>query len=55
MGKFEKKQNVTEDFKAFERFYGWLAGRYDNPMPTWFLAPIAGLKGTVLRDRFRKC
>ncbi len=21
-----------------------LAGRYDNPMPTWFLAPIAGLK-----------
>jgi hypothetical protein len=23
-----------------------LAGRYDNPMPTWFLALIAGLKGT---------
>jgi hypothetical protein len=22
----------------------WLAGRYDNPMPTWFLVPIAGLK-----------
>ncbi len=21
-----------------------LAGRYDNPMPTWFLAPITGLK-----------
>jgi hypothetical protein len=21
-----------------------LAGRYDNPMPTWFLAPIAGHK-----------
>jgi hypothetical protein len=21
-----------------------LAGRYDNPMPAWFLAPIAGLK-----------
>ncbi len=21
-----------------------LAGRYDNPMPTWFLAPMAGLK-----------
>ena len=21
-----------------------LAGRYGNPMPTWFLAPIAGLK-----------
>ncbi len=21
-----------------------LAARYDNPMPTWFLAPIAGLK-----------
>ncbi len=21
-----------------------LAGRYDNPMPTWFLAPVAGLK-----------
>ncbi len=21
-----------------------LAGRYDNPRPTWFLAPIAGLK-----------
>ncbi len=21
-----------------------LAGRYDNPMPPWFLAPIAGLK-----------
>jgi hypothetical protein len=21
-----------------------LAGQYDNPMPTWFLAPIAGLK-----------
>ncbi len=21
-----------------------LAGRFDNPMPTWFLAPIAGLK-----------
>ncbi len=21
-----------------------LAGRYDNPVPTWFLAPIAGLK-----------
>jgi hypothetical protein len=21
-----------------------LTGRYDNPMPTWFLAPIAGLK-----------
>jgi hypothetical protein len=21
-----------------------LVGRYDNPMPTWFLAPIAGLK-----------
>ncbi len=21
-----------------------LAGRYNNPMPTWFLAPIAGLK-----------
>jgi hypothetical protein len=20
------------------------AGRYDNPMPTWFLAPIVGLK-----------
>jgi hypothetical protein len=20
-----------------------LAGRYDNPMPTWFLAPIEGL------------
>jgi hypothetical protein len=23
-----------------------LAGRYANPMPPWFLAPIAGLKGT---------
>jgi hypothetical protein len=22
----------------------WLAGRYDNPMPTWFLVPISGLK-----------
>jgi hypothetical protein len=22
----------------------WLAGQYDNPVPTWFLAPIAGLK-----------
>ncbi len=21
-----------------------LAGQYDNPMPTWFLAPVAGLK-----------
>ncbi len=30
-----------------------LAGRYDNPMPTWFLYPphtIAGLKRTVSRD-----
>ncbi len=32
------------------RVWNWLAklhrlaGRYDNPMPTWFLAPIAGLK-----------
>jgi hypothetical protein len=25
-----------------------LAGRYDNPMPTWFLAPIAGLKLSTL-------
>ncbi len=24
-----------------------LADRYDNPMPTWFLAPIAGLKCIV--------
>jgi hypothetical protein len=23
-----------------------LEGRYDNPMPTWFLAPIAGLTDT---------
>ncbi len=35
------------------RFWNWeaklhgLVGRYDNPMPTWFLAPIAGLKGTL--------
>ncbi len=27
-----------------------LAGRYDNPMPTWFLAPIAGLKLPTLVD-----
>ncbi len=33
-----------------------LAARYDNPMPTWLLAPIAGLKlpaqikGTVQRE-----
>ncbi len=32
------------------RIWNWvaklhrLAGRYNNPMPTWFLAPIAGLK-----------
>ncbi len=32
------------------RIWNWvaklhrLAGRYDNPMPTWFLAPIAGLQ-----------
>ncbi len=32
------------------RLWNWvaklhrLAGRYDNPMPTWFLVPIAGLK-----------
>ena len=25
-----------------------MAGRYDNPMPTWFLAPIAGLKVPTL-------
>jgi hypothetical protein len=28
-----------------------LAGRYDNPMPTWFLAPIAGLKLPTLGSR----
>ncbi len=33
-----------------KRVWNWvaklrrLAGQYDNPMPTWFLAPIAGLK-----------
>jgi hypothetical protein len=26
-----------------------LASRYDNPMPTWFLAPIAGLKLPTLQ------
>ncbi len=29
-----------------------LAGRYDNPMPTWFLDPTEGLKDTVSRDLF---
>jgi len=28
-----------------------LAGRYDNPMPIWFLAPIAGLQ---LLTQFKK-
>jgi hypothetical protein len=35
-----------------------LAGRYDNPMPTWFLAPIAGLTSklpTLKRGGSRKC
>jgi len=36
------------------RVWNWVAklhrlvGRNDNPMPTWFLAPIAGLKLTTL-------
>jgi hypothetical protein len=29
-----------------------LTGRYDNPMPTWCLAPIAGLKGTQAWEFF---
>ncbi len=29
-----------------------LAGQYDNPMPTWFLAPIAGLKLPVSEPVF---
>jgi hypothetical protein len=29
-----------------------LAGRYDNPMPTWFLAPVAGLKLPTLNTKF---
>ncbi len=37
------------------RVWNWvakqqLAGQYGNPMPTWFLAPIAGLKLTTLYD-----
>ncbi len=38
------------------RVWNWVAklhrlsGRYDNPMPTWFLAPIAGLKLPTLYD-----
>jgi hypothetical protein len=28
-----------------------LASRYDNPMPTWFLAPIAGLKLPTLNGK----
>jgi hypothetical protein len=30
-----------------------LAGRFDNPMPTWFVAPIAGLKLPTLALRAR--
>jgi hypothetical protein len=29
-----------------------LAGRYDNPLPTWFLALIAGLKLPTLESEF---
>ncbi len=35
---------------SMNRVWNWvaklhrLAGRYDNPMPTWFLSPIVGLK-----------
>ncbi len=32
-----------------------LAGRYDNPMPTWFLAPIAGPKLPAQGLNLRKC
>jgi hypothetical protein len=33
-----------------------LAGLYDNPMPTWFLAPIAGLKfSSVLGEGVSFC
>jgi hypothetical protein len=29
-----------------------LAGPYDNPMPTWFLVPIAGLKLPTLNTQY---
>jgi hypothetical protein len=32
-----------------------LAGRYDNPMPAWFLAPIAGLKLPLTGTVYRLC
>ncbi len=40
------------DFR--NKFWNWvanlhrLAGRCDNPMPTWFLTPIAGLKLPIM-------
>jgi hypothetical protein len=42
------------------RAWDWVAklhrllGRYDNPMPTWFLVPIAGLKLQTLYTRCKE-
>ncbi len=50
----ELSRKLKSRYGARNRFQAWvwnwvaklhrLAGRYDHPMPTWFLAPIAGLK-----------
>jgi hypothetical protein len=42
---------MRQGIDPWNRAWNWLAklvGRYDNPMPAWFLAPIAGLKAQNL-------
>ncbi len=48
--KAELKSRYGARNRSRNRVWNWvaklhrLAGRYDNPMPIWFLTPIAGLK-----------
>jgi hypothetical protein len=53
MQKWHQSRKLKSRFGARNRFQepslelssqARLAGRYDNPLPTWLLAPIAGLK-----------
>ncbi len=59
--KLKSRYGARNRFNARDRVWNWvaklhrLAGRYDNPMPTWFLAPIAGLKlPTLFSKKYQK-
>ncbi len=56
----KKRSESNSRIDSRNRVWNWvakihrLAGRYDNPMPTWFLAPIAGLKLPTLVTKLRQ-